>query len=378
MKCPLLSFSFFSFFLFPLSAQDMPVQKESSFSTNLSYTGDVVSSFFGGIKSGSCYLGMVNAGFSFDTEKAGLWKGGQFFFYGTNTHGSTPSASLVGDFQVTSNIEAGDMTFIQEFWYMQRLGKLSTTIGVQDLNAGFAFSEGGSMYLNSSFGVHSTITNNIPSPIFPLTAFGWQLQYDFSEKTNVKIVLFDGLPDGMRGTAHNLPWDLSFEEGYLAVVEADHSVVFSENLSGTYKIGGYYHNHLGKTFNSDNCEDHGFYMVADQELFRNTEDRVLSAFIQASVSPASKNENSNYLGAGLNYKKPFSCRPDDVLGLAVARAGLNHRFYSNETAVEMTYRAQLTGNFYLQPDIQYIVHPSGTEENLDNALVGIVRFGLDF
>ena len=79
----------------------------SPFSYEASYTGDLVSNFKGGIKTGTAYLGLANLKAGFDTEKARWWKGGQLFVNVGNTHGGEPSATLVGDFQGISNIEAG-------------------------------------------------------------------------------------------------------------------------------------------------------------------------------------------------------------------------------------------------------------------------------
>ena len=51
----------------------------SPFSYEASYTGDLVSNFKGGIKTGTAYLGLANLKAGFDTEKANWWKGGQLF-----------------------------------------------------------------------------------------------------------------------------------------------------------------------------------------------------------------------------------------------------------------------------------------------------------
>jgi porin len=49
-----------------------------------------------------------------------------------------------------------------------------------------------------------------------------------------------------------------------------------------------------------------------------------------------------------------------------------------ELSIEALYKAQLTKNLYLKPDIQYVVNPAGTDAKLPNALVGMVRVGLEF
>ena len=82
-----------------LQAQVDSSKKVSPFTASFSYIGDVVSNFDGGIKKGTTYLGLLNVRAGFDTEAAGLWKGGQLFANVGNTHGGQPSANLVGDFQ---------------------------------------------------------------------------------------------------------------------------------------------------------------------------------------------------------------------------------------------------------------------------------------
>lgn len=140
--------------------------KNSAFSFGASYTGDIVSNTMGGIETGTVYLGMVNAGLGFDTEKANLWKGGEFFITVANTHGAEPTSELIGDFQSVSNIEAGSLTYFHELWYKQAFGKVSFVVGIQDLNTEFVTSEYGANLINSSFGIPSLFADNISSPIF--------------------------------------------------------------------------------------------------------------------------------------------------------------------------------------------------------------------
>ena len=173
----------------------LAAQNNSSLSLNASYIGDWVTNMRGGIKTGSTYLGLANLKIGFDTEKAGLWKGGSFFINAANTHGGLPSANLVGDFQGVSNIEAGDLTFMYELWYKQQIDKIVLTAGLQDLNVDFSTTSYGAPFNNSSFGIQSSIADNIPSPIFPLTALGVSLQWNVSPAFSWEMALFDGTPD---------------------------------------------------------------------------------------------------------------------------------------------------------------------------------------
>jgi len=375
--------SFFYFLCSHLNAQVQPTVHTTPFSFDASYVGDGFRNFSGGIQKGGTYLGKAHIGLSFNTEKAGFWKGGQFYINGSNTHGGRPSKTFTGDFQIISNIEAGNLTYVHELWFNQRFGKFSSILGVQDLNAEFASSEFSGLFLNSSFGVHSTIANNIPSPIFPLTALGWQFQYDFTENMSGKVAIFDGLPEGYKHNTPNLSWTLDPNEGYLLISEFAMKNLLSESHAGNYKLGIYYHNHYGRNNPVDSLMllthvNYGVYMVADQTLFEYGNGKILSAFAQLAWSPASKNTNFNYLGFGLNYKGLINRRPVDVLGIALARAGFKSDVFSSETTLEMTYKFQLCEQLYIQPDIQYIIHPAGTEMQLYNVLAGIIRFGFNF
>ncbi|HEY3388237.1 MAG TPA: carbohydrate porin, partial [Prolixibacteraceae bacterium] len=120
-----------------------------------SYIGDLVSNLNGGIRKGTTWLGLANLKAGINTREAGWWKGGEFRINAANTHGGTPSASFVGDFQGVSNIEAGNLTFMYELWYKQTVGDFSLVLGLQDLNSNFAIAENGNLFTNSSFGIHS-------------------------------------------------------------------------------------------------------------------------------------------------------------------------------------------------------------------------------
>jgi len=135
-------------------SQSNDVVPVSALQLKATYKGDFVSNFGGGISTGSTYLGLADLFLRFNTQKAGLWKGGDFLIRGANSHGGEPSVNLVGDFQGISNIEAGNHTFLYEIWFKQAILNVTVTIGLQDLNAEFANSEVNSLFLNSSFGIH--------------------------------------------------------------------------------------------------------------------------------------------------------------------------------------------------------------------------------
>jgi porin len=84
------------------------------------------------------------------------------------------------------------------------------------------------------------------------------------------------------------------------------------------------------------------------------------------------------MGAGCAYTGLFSKKGNDILGLAVADGMLTKERGMDETTFELSYKVQLTPQIYMQPDLQYVVHPGGTDVQLENATVGLVRLGLEF
>ena len=352
-------------------SQEMENSKVSPFKFNASYVGDVVSNFSGGIKKGTTYLGLANLKAGFDTETASWWKGGRLFVNIGNTHGGEPSSTLVGDFQGVSNIEAGNLSFLYELWYKQKLGRFDITLGLQDLNADFAVNDDGAMFTNSSFGIHSSIADNVAPPIFPLTALGANIRWNISDTFLWEAAVFDGTPDDFETNPYNTEWKLSKNQGYLAVMELQIKKSLLSGKTGNYKAGVYYHQH-NDTIALEQ-KNGGFYFVGDQQI----SDK-LYIFSQIGLCPKKMNKNNRYLSLGLNCKGLIETRKNDQFGIAIAYAGIHDSKVGSETAIEMTYKFELTKNIYMRPDIQYIINPAGTDVKLQNDLVGFIRFGVDF
>lgn len=365
-----------------VSCQETRPENEPVFSFNASYIGDVVTNFHGGIKTGSRYLGLANFSLGIKTSSLGLWKGGTLFINGANTHGGDPSADLIGDFHIVSNIETTDLTFLHELWYRQKLGKLEITAGLQDLNSEFVTTEYGSIFLNSTFGTPSTIANNVPSPIFPLTAIGVTFKLKIVDNNFLKFAFFDGLPTSFTDNPHNLRWTIDEEEGIFAISEFTRSGKFN-GLEGNYSTGIYYHSQLagttGDVSSGAKKYNYGLYLIADQQVWRDPDGtRGLGVFGQFAVSPKNINSHYLYLGYGVAFSGFIPGRGDDVLGIAINRTFATSSLLQEESVIEISYKAILNESLFVQPDIQYIMNPGGSEFSRGNAFSGLLRFGLSF
>lgn len=345
------------------------------------WTGDFVANMSGGLKRGSSYLGMATITMQLNTEAARLWKNGSFYLKAANTHGAMPSSELFGDTQVSSNIEAGNHTFIMEFWIRQRLGNVELTAGLQDLNAEFAISGNGSLFLNSSFGIMPVITGNIPAPVFPLTSPGLTVVWRLNSSTSLASAVFDGRPTEFEYNPYNTNWEINSGDGILVVAELRQKVEINE-YPGEFKAGLYTHNHfiekkITRSFpDSLHSTTNGGYIIADQIVWQ-AGYRSLSLFLQTGYSPSPDSYTDFSFGFGVNLTGVISREGNDAAGLAFTRSRFSGDA-GNETAIEITYRKQLTENMFIQPDLQYIIYPSGRESRTPHCLAGIFRMGLSF
>jgi len=364
------------------SVTSTSVEIEGPLELEATYIGDIYNNFSGGLKTGGGFLGMANLKIGFDTEKANWWKGGRFFVNGASTHGKSPTENYTGDFQVVSNIDAGNLIYLHELWFKQSINRLEFTVGLQDMNATFVASDNGSYYLNSSFGVPPVISGNIPVPIFPLTGLGLSAIWNINDNVSWLAAMFDGSPTDFENNPYNLYWDWDEDDGLFIISEFDYTRTKNE-FSGTYKGGFYYHtgefedDELGlKSQTID--RNFGFYFIGDQTIWRLNENKKIDLFTQLAWSPGSINSHNFYAGGGFNFHGLLEGDHENTLGVAVAHAGFHRSFQKHETVIETFFKYQLNNYISLQPDFQLIINPASAEEKLNNALIGFIRVGIQF
>ncbi len=364
-KILLLFFAYFAFEEFLFSQ----ITSNNGVKFSASYIGDVLSNLKGGLKTGTNYLGLANINLDLNTGNCNLWKGGELMIDVSNSHGQTPSENLIGDFQVVSNIEAGNHTFLYQLWYNQRIQHFDLTIGLQDLNSDFANSNSASLFLNSSFGIPSVFAINFDTPLYPLTAYGLTLKWQSSDKLKIKGSFYKGCIMDFDENEFNLKCDLNHLNGMLSILEGEY-------LNGNYDLkGGCFFHEDQPQCNSDWDKTYGVYFIGDKSFKLINPSSSLNCFIQIAYSPNSN--NPAYYGIGCSYSNIFSKKHNDALGLAMAMGIQDSNIGPDETSLELTYQYNIGDHIFLQPDSQYVINP-GTDYSLDNALVGTLRFGFNF
>ena len=140
---------------------------------------------------------------------------------------------------------------------------------------------------------------------------------------------------------------------------------------GKYLIGdwiktGKYESYKG----SAERNNFGLYAAFEQKLINRFEDNSggLSIFSQFSYARNSINDVPYYYGGGFVFKGISKSRKDDSIGLAFGWHQFDKELHktNNQTAekvLELFYKIKLTNFLYIQPDLQYIIKPSGNEKN---------------
>jgi porin len=378
-------------------------------SATFTYTGELGGNAAGGVQSGTIVLGVGGAQVTLQLQRLiGWWRGGSVFVFVLGVHGGAPS-DLVGDVQGVSNLQAPHRVWLEEVWLQQNLfgSRLSWLLGRYDLNTEFDRLQSAGLFINSSFGIgpEFALSGAAGPSIFPNTSLGTRVAFKPSANSVWRTAVLDA-PDN--GSGGGIP-EFASDGGALLVSEV---VLLSRPgtlgdpryrrfhigrgaarpYTGKIALGAWYYTgrfpDLTETLPSGKPVPHrgsvGAYLIGDQTLWSAKPGRpgVVSGFLQLGLGDGRVNQVGSYLGGGLTVTAPFSGRTQDQLGLALASAVDGSHYdraqasagtpAASETTVELTYLVQLSSWLAIQPDLQYVVHPGGTEATR-NALVPGLR-----
>jgi porin len=343
------------------------------------YTGEVFNNAHGGISTqrATRYRGNFDLTLHLDTEAAHWWNGGQVFVYMQQSHGTTLTPQFVGDAQYYSNLDTSpkpqDVTELGEYWYQHTFGDdlVSVKMGRQDANADFAFADLGGDFINSSF----TTLANIPMPFWPFQTLGISTLYQPSKKLRLGGGMYD------QGHDENQWWMVTTSRGMFWIGQADYQpgADCEAALLTVLRVGAWYttSDTLATDASTEYEGNYGFYGTVDRMLLPEAEDREqgLAAFCQASWAPPDRNLVDRCFGAGLVYRGLIPERDTDTLGLGFTQIAFSSNVrtstgQTSENALELFYKLRLREWLAIEPDLQYIVRPSGLERD---ALVAGVR-----
>jgi porin len=374
---------------------------------------EVLGNVSGGTRQGADYDGVTLFGVALDTQKAGAWDGGTFNIDALNIRGRNISTDNLLNLQTASGFLASPTTRLWEVWYQQSFlgGKLDVKLGQQSLDQEFTTSQYAALFINTAMGwaVLPSLDLYAGGPAYPLSSLGVRLRAQPADDVTALLGVFDDNPPGgpfnadsqLLGTTR---WggNFSLRTGALVIGEVQYAInpldkdgKTTNGLPGTYKLGFWYDTGAFPDPHFDNAglslanpastgtplmhrDNYSIYGVVDQMVWHPAPDspRSLGVFARLMGAPADRNLISFGADAGISLKGPLPTRDNDTfaVGFGVAKISgaaqafdRDTAFFSGtalpvrsvETFIEVTYQAQVSGWWQLQPDFQYVFRPGG-------------------
>jgi porin len=341
----------------------------------LSSITDVLGNVSGGLKRGYRVLEKADITANYAGDDHGI-PGFSVFVGAQITDATLFSAALVGDAQTVSNIDGPAGLRLSNAWVAKEFnGRGGIKAGVVDLNTEFDVQATGALFLNSSFGIgpdFSQSGGNGPS-IFPTTGLGMVGWWMPGGHWQIKTGIFEGTP-GDPAHPGRTRFSLGGDEGALLALEARNQLTpnFSLGVGAWRYTASFDAIDPARGRLSGNS---GFYAIADGLLYADPagENTGLSGWLRLGLADARINPVAHSIGGGFVYTGLFG-RMADQAGIAFTRVqfGQPARLATGsgyaETTFEASYSFNINDKLTLQPDLQYVVSPSG-DPTLGNALV---------
>lgn len=367
-----------------------PTLAGEALSLKLDYMADVAGVVRGGSAHKARVLDNLKLSADFDLEKALGWSGATLHVSALNNSGAMPNDDA-GTLQGVDNIEVSKQRArLFEAFIEQSFGdgRGSALVGLYDVNSEFYANESAGLLIAPAFGIGSELAATGPNgpSIFPSTALSARMRWTTESGGYVQGAVINahaGVPGDPGGA------DFSFNHGVLAIGEAGWTG------AGKLAVGGWAYSKRQDdwrdvTASGDPVQRraYGAYVLAERRIKGGDEDpRRITAFARAGVSDGVTSPFRGGWQAGLLIEQPVASRPNSQASFGVNQAFLSRRERANgwdagldtgrtETALEATY-ADTIGPITLQPDLQYVIRPSG-DRDARNAVVATLRIKVGF
>ena len=368
----------------PALAQEA-VATDNAFSLDITFKADVTGVASGGVARGARYLDNLDVVGEADLEKAAGWKQTVAHVSLLNNLGGRPN-DLSGSIQGIDNIEVAKARFkLYEAWIEKGFGAhVTLRAGLYDVNSEFYQNDAAGLLISPMFGVGSELaaTGTNGPAIFPSTALALRLKAA-TDRTYASVAIINARA-GTLCDEHGI--DLSGHDGALLIGEAGWTG------RGKRAIGAWHYTRKqptiippGLTPTEDHHYSQGLYLLAEQGLAGKDEDasRYLVGFLRLGVSDGTTTPFRGGWQGGLLLKRPLKSRPASAFSIGAGSGVLSRNYrLSNpadlpplrdaETIIEATYSDEIVKGVSIQPDVQYVIHPSA-DPTIRNALVLGVR-----
>jgi porin len=303
---------------------------------------------------------------------------------------------------------------VYEAWLQYNVPDTAFSIlaGRYDLDTEFHRLNSANLFLNNSFGIGGAFgaSGFVGPSTFPDPSVGVRLGYKPDANTILRAAVLDGAPPGQIDGSP-APFDeragvpIVTEAAFLTRGSTTEPAGTPRSRFGRFSglppyddkiaIGVWYYtgdfNDLSEIAPNGTpvrrWGEAGAYLLLDR-LLATLDQRRITGFIQLGVADPAVDRFGVYFGAGLTTTGLLPRRPDDQAGISAAVAHNGSHYIAaqqqdglpvsgSETAIELTYLAQVASWLAIQPDAQYVIHPN-TDPRIANATVVQLRFAVTF
>ncbi|WP_426140856.1 carbohydrate porin [Pseudomonas sp. DWP3-1-2] len=398
---------------------------QQGYDFKLDYTSETGSNLHGGYNHDKTvrYSDQWTLGAHLDLQKILGWHDAEFQLTLNNRNGDNISNDRIGDPRVgtiSSSQEVwgrGSVTRLTQMWYQQKFFDQALSVKLGRFNEGEDFNTFPCDFQNLA--LCGSQVGDWDGGIWynwPISQWAMRVKYQINPELFAQIGVFEQNPS-------NLENDNAFKlsgsgtQGALIPVELVWSPTV-DGLPGEYRAGYYYSTadsqDVYKNSNGQSAaatgsayrgasSKHGMWLNLRQQVTSadGNPSRGLSLFVNGTVHDKKTNKVDNYVSVGGFYKGPFDARPQDDIGLAIARIHVNPAYRKNADAqnraaavydysdpafmplqdteynAELYYGVHLANWLTVRPNLQYIRHPGGVN-NVDDALVAGLKIQSSF
>ncbi|MEY3895302.1 MAG: hypothetical protein RLZZ214_821 [Verrucomicrobiota bacterium] len=369
-------------------------QEEAGYKFFAYYNAIFAANVDGGNSTDSSYAGDLFIGAELDLEKIFGWDDTKFVLSGIDRAGRSIDEAVGGQYSVMQCV-GGQNAFLYNITLEKKFfdDTLSVKLGRMSATDDFV----GSPYYG--FSVNNAVNGQIRAALFdgvmssyPFPVWGGRVKYDLNDEAYAMLGVFQNPTDMFDRDTQGVDFNFESGDGVSIFTQGNWNPKFDDRPAHFYAGMNVAFFEMDE-FNSTDTRDQfvRFYGHADYQVCAESpgseEGLVLfatlgySPFQDAAIIPVQSTFGANYEGLFPGREKDntvffatYGNFSNDYTAQQV-NAGAGSPEY--ELVLEIGHRFQVTPAAYIQPDIQYIVHPGGTGD-IPNALVIGFQYGASF